>query len=87
VALAEAKLAEAEAVAALQPRSDDGVFAGRYQWQRVVSPYDDADGPARPGRHASDRRLLRLEVTVAWQDGPRRRQLALATLRLAPAAP
>ena len=86
LALAESKLAEAEAVAILRPGRSEGVFGGRYEWRLVVAPYqDEAAGPV--DRIAKSLRLYRIEATAAWHDGRSRRQISLATVRLAPAPP
>jgi general secretion pathway protein I len=86
LALAESKLAEAEAIATLRPGRSEGVFGGRYEWRLVVAPYqDEAAGPV--DRIAKSLRLYRIEATAAWNDGHNRRQISLATMRLAPAPP
>ena len=86
LAVAEDHMADAEATAILRPGDSTGVFAGRYRWRVVVAPYKDAGAePVDP--LAATVRLLRIEVTVAWADGSRRRRIALDTLRLGPPAP
>jgi len=91
LALAEEKLAGAEATANVRPGNSAGVYAGRFDWQISVAAYhDEAEGASpsalsTPG--AVSLRLYRIETVVAWRDGRRRRQLALSTLRLLPAQP
>ena len=86
LAVAQEKLAEPEAAAAMRPGHAEGVFAERFEWRRTVSPYDDEAAPS-PDPLATVLRLYRIEVAVAWRDGHRRRQVALSTLRLAPVPP
>lgn len=86
LAVAEEQMADAEATVVLRPGSSEGIFAGRYRWRTVITPYKDADaGPVDP--LASTLRLLRIEVAVAWSDGSSRRRIALETLRLGPPVP
>ena len=84
--LAESKIAAAGA--ALQPGSSSGEFAGNYRWQLQIAPYEDhREDSAAASDQVSALRLYRVEVTVAWRDKTRRRQLTLATLRLGSAPP
>ena len=87
--LAESKIAEAGAVAALRPGDSSGAVAGHFRWRLRVAPYEDRgeDSAATTPEPVSPLRLYRVEVTVAWQDRSRRRQLTLATLRLGSAPP
>jgi hypothetical protein len=78
--LAEGRIAEAGAAGPLRPGESQGAF-GRFQWRVTVARYDDKDVSL------PDFQLFRIEAQVAWSDGPRRRQFALATLRLAPETP
>ena len=95
LAVAEERLASAEAVATMRPGRSAGNYAGRFDWQVLVAPYDDSDrgtSPAAapsplPGPANPTMRLFRIEAAVAWRDGRRQRQLALSTLRLLPAPP
>ena len=95
LAVAEERLAAVEAVATMRPGRSSGVYAGRYDWQVSVAPYDDTDHGAAPaaapsplaGSAIPTMRLYRIEAAVAWRDGRRQRQLALSTLRLLPAPP
>ena len=84
LALAEERLATAEATAALQPGISNGQFAGRFAWQTVIAPYEDggseAAGQILPAKNVPP--LYRVAVSVAWHDGHRSRQLSLSTLRL-----
>lgn len=95
LAVAEERLASAEAAATMRPGRSSGVYAGRFDWQVSVTPYDDTDrGTAAAvapnplaGSATSTLRLFHIEAAVAWRDGRRQRQLALSTLRLLPALP
>ena len=93
LALAEEKLASAEAVATMRPGRNGGVYAGRFEWQVAVAPYADPDENAAAKNPLSDAlapgslRLYRIQSSVAWRDGRHRRQLALSTLRLLPVPP
>ena len=79
VAVAEETLATAGVTAPLKTGETRGLFAGRFAWRLAVAPYDDGAEPMPPGPFT----LYRLEVEVAWGDGPRRRQIALDSMRLA----
>src|SRR5947209_3839131 len=47
LALAEEKLAAAEAVASMRPGRSGGVYAGRFEWQVSVAAYEQGrDAPA-----------------------------------------
>jgi hypothetical protein len=65
------------------------VFAGRFHWLLTIALYDDPERQAGAGflQPEAGLRLYRISVAVEWRDGPRQRQLALATLRLAPPPP
>ncbi len=52
----------------------------RYRWQVSVTPYQ----PDEPLPEHPTLRLLRVSVTVTWEEGGRRRQYQVTTLRLAP---
>lgn len=86
LSLAEGKLAEAGIAAPLGESRSEGSFANRFDWQVTVAPYDD---PSEDRLAATNDgwRLYRVLVAVAWQDGRRRRELTLATLRLRPTPP
>ncbi|MBV9863383.1 MAG: prepilin-type N-terminal cleavage/methylation domain-containing protein [Alphaproteobacteria bacterium] len=89
LAVAQQRLEAAGVTEPLRTGNSEGVFAGRYQWRLAVAPYDDKDR-RRGGADDSDLpnlRLFRIEAIVAWRDGVRARQIALATLRLGPAPP
>jgi general secretion pathway protein I len=85
LALAEERLALAEAAEILRPGTSSGRFADRFDWQTTVAAYDDTPDPAP--RPAISLHLYRIAVSVAWRDGHRNRQLALSTLRLGPPPP
>ncbi|HWB47884.1 MAG TPA: prepilin-type N-terminal cleavage/methylation domain-containing protein [Stellaceae bacterium] len=82
LALAEEQLALA--AAAPRPGGASGTYA-RYAWRTTVTKYDDGDKAAELTRSLPV--LYRVEATVVWRDGRRSRQVALSTLRLAPATP
>jgi general secretion pathway protein I len=82
LALAREKIAAAGVTAPLHDGADQGVFADRFAWRLVVSRYDDAATPA-----SAAQRLYRIAATITWRDGGRGREVALATLRLAPDQP
>jgi len=84
LSLAESKIAEASAADTLAA-GEHGGTVGRYAWQLAISRYDDPQSARSDD--ASGWRLYRLAVTVAWRDGLRRRQVRLATLRLAAPPP
>lgn len=86
LALAEEKLAAAGVTEPLRPGRTDGVFAARFAWRLAVAAYDDPDAAAAAGP-AAPVRLYRIEARIAWRDGIREREVALDTLRLAPAPP
>lgn len=81
LALAEEQLAAAGVAEPLREGDRQGVFADRFAWHLAVAPDPDA-GAAPPSF-----KLYRLSATVAWRDGMRQREIALETLRLAPASP
>jgi general secretion pathway protein I len=85
LALAEERLALAEAAEILRPGTSSGHFADRFDWQTTIAPYDDT--PDQAPRPAISLRLYRIAVSIAWRDGHRSRQLALSTLRLGPPPP
>jgi prepilin-type N-terminal cleavage/methylation domain-containing protein len=90
LALAEEKLAGAEATAAIRPGRSGGTYDGRFDWRVSVARYDDAGTGAAftqtplPAPNAANLQLYRIEAGVAWSDGRHRRQLELSTLRLLP---
>jgi len=86
LAVAHDRLAAAEIPEALRPGRTAGNFAGRFDWQLAIAPFDDPDAAGKPEKSAG-LRLFRIEVTVGWRDGRRHRQLSLATLRLGPPPP
>jgi len=81
LAVAEEKLAGAGVTAPLRESRSEGSFADRFDWQLTVASYDDPAKDRLAGANAT-LRLYRVAISVAWQDGHRQRQLALATLRL-----
>jgi prepilin-type N-terminal cleavage/methylation domain-containing protein len=88
-ALADQKLAEAGITETLRPGSSAGVF-GRFRWRVTVAPFVDKESA---GEESADQdaapafRLYRVAAQIEWNDGPRRRQYELATVRLGPAPP
>src|SRR5438093_3450538 len=85
--LAEGKIAAAGASEPLHPGRSRGVFADRFRWEVTIAPYDDP--PDKPAASALAPppvalRLYRIAAAVTWREGLRRRQVALATLRLGP---
>jgi general secretion pathway protein I len=87
--VAEGEIAAAGVAEPLRPGSSKGSFAGRFEWLRQVTAYEDRREDARSDgdQPLSRLQLYRIEVTVGWSEGTRRRQLTLATLRLAPVPP
>lgn len=83
LALAQEKLAAAGLAAPLRPGATDGVFGGRYAWRVSVAHYHDKAEGNGDARRRPALRLYRVAVTVAWRQGPRKKTLRLATLRLA----
>jgi general secretion pathway protein I len=82
LALAREKIAAAGVTTPLRDGADQGVFADRFAWRLVVSRYDDTESRASASPH-----LYRIAATITWRDGLRGREVALATLRLAPDQP
>jgi general secretion pathway protein I len=78
-ALADQKLAEAGVAEALRPGVSTGGF-GRFTWRVTVAPFADKEEPP-------NLRLYRVAAEIAWNDGPRKRQYELSTLRLGPVPP
>lgn len=94
LALAEEKLAAAEAVSLVKTGRSGGDYGGRFEWQVAVSRYDDPGEKDLPAADAlasqpagGALQLYRIDAVVAWRDGRRRRELALSTVRLLPAPP
>lgn len=98
LALAQEKIAGAEASSSVRPGTIGGTYAGRFDWQVSVGPYEEkekdkdknrnADAAAPPDwPNAVTLALYRIQASVAWRDGRRHRQLVLSTLRLLPAPP
>ncbi len=86
--VAEEKLAAIGVTETLRPRQTQGIFAERFAWRLAVAPFDDKPASPAESSTAADSvalRLFRIDVSVAWREGLRARQVALTTLRLAPA--
>jgi general secretion pathway protein I len=77
--LADQKLAEAGATAALRPGTSTGAF-GRFRWRVTIASFADTEEPP-------DLRLYRVAASVEWTDGARQRAYELSTLRLGPVPP
>jgi general secretion pathway protein I len=84
--LAEEKIASVGAAQPLRAGTSGGDFAGDFHWQLTVIAYQgQPERDAAAAERADERwRLYRVEATVAWRDGGRRRHLTLATVRLGP---
>lgn len=86
--LAETKLAAAGADEPLRPGDRGGSFDNHFGWRLSIARYEDPGRPVSSDVETpSALRLYRIAVTVAWNDGAKRRQLTLSTLRLGPAPP
>jgi general secretion pathway protein I len=77
-ALAEERIAAADAADAPQEGETHGVFADRFAWHLTITR--DADTTEQPPAPYA---LYRMAVEVSWRDGLRQRRIALDTLRLA----
>jgi len=82
LALAEQKLNATGITEKLRIGHEEGGFDDRFRWQLTVGKFDDRE-TTRDGDVPL--RLFRVGITVRWRDGLRERQIALSTLRLAPA--
>ena len=87
LSLADAKLDGAGIGDALRAGKTDGIVDERFRWRLTVTPYEDRDKTGFASDPVPLMRLFRVEVTVSWYEGRRVRQIALATLRLAPVTP
>lgn len=77
-AVAEERIAAADAGDTLHEGETHGVFADRYAWRLAVAPVKDkTQQPPAPFL------LYRIEVEVSWREGVRQRRIALDTMRLA----
>lgn len=89
LSLAETQMAAAGITEPLAVQQKEGTFAERFHWRLTVALYDDPQkGPflsAAPAK--GPLRLYRVAVAVDWREGWRQREIALDTLRLAPAPP
>ena len=83
VALADQKLAEAGVAETLRPGSSAGAF-GRFRWRVTVAAFVDKDGADKGQDEPPTLRLYRVAAQIEWNDGTRRRQYELATVRLGP---
>lgn len=85
ILLAESRLAELGA----QPveGEKEGEFDDKYHWRSTAHPWPDDANTLGMGAQPLPVRLMEIEVRVAWGDagGGRSREIALSTLRLAPA--
>ncbi|WP_395790358.1 prepilin-type N-terminal cleavage/methylation domain-containing protein [Aquimonas sp.] len=66
----------------LQPGRTSGRLDGDYRWELDVSPYEadlQTDSPLTPGMLAVQ--LYRLELTLSWAVGSKRRDMKFSTLR------
>ncbi len=77
--LAQSTLARVGRDIALVDGVTDGRAGAGYSWRVETTPYGDT-------RSLPSGRLIghRVEVTIGWAEGRRRRQVQLTTLRLAP---
>ena len=89
LSIAESEIASAGVTQPLRSGSSTGGFAGRFEWHRRTTPYEDRQvGDLHDGAPPQARwQLYRIEVTVGWSEGFRQRHLTLATLRLGPVTP
>lgn len=87
-AFAEDLIAQTGITDRLQAGETHGSFAGRFEWARSITPYNDR--PSDTDRVLNSDTvppLYRVTVAVAWEDGRRRQRITLSTLRLGPAPP
>jgi general secretion pathway protein I len=76
--IAQSRLAELQAGAALTAGSLQGQADGRFSWAASVQPY----GPALTNRQGQAIPLYSLIVTVRWREGASQQQVTLNTLHL-----
>lgn len=77
LAVAENQMAVVLGVGNYRSGTEEGNYGDRYHWTIEIDPLLVNDRIVRTSYP------FRLTVQVDWQDGPRRRSLALSTLRLA----
>ncbi|MFQ5893125.1 MAG: prepilin-type N-terminal cleavage/methylation domain-containing protein [Nitrospinota bacterium] len=78
VILAKSKMDEVDLLEELADGDEEGRYPGGYRWRREVA---ETPGPHERPRERRTR-LYHIRVTVSWKDGPRRRRVALETLRI-----
>ena len=87
-AFAEDLIAQTGITGKLAPGATHGNFAGRFAWERTVAPFTDPAADAdRFLKTRTAPPLYRITVEVTWEDGRRRREIALSTLQLGPIPP
>lgn len=79
-ALAESMMTRVGTELPLRTGTQEGRFDGTFRWRRVIRPRDE-NLPAG-AQTAPPLTPYEVAVTVWWNDGSRRRQVALRTLRL-----
>jgi general secretion pathway protein I len=78
IILAKSKMGEVDLIKELEEGEEDGLYPGGFNWRREV-----VEVPVSRDEEALERRtrLYHIQVVVSWQNGQRRRQVALETLR------
>ncbi len=85
LSLAEDKLESAGVTEPLRVGQTEGQFDERFSWRVAVTNYRDKPPAGAAAAQSDVLGLFRIEVTVGWREGVRDRQIALSTVRLAPA--
>ncbi|HTY70378.1 MAG TPA: type II secretion system protein [Alphaproteobacteria bacterium] len=85
LALAEDKLESAGITEPLRVGQTEGQFDERFSWRVAVTNYRDKPPVGAVAAQSDALGLFRVQVTVGWREGVRDRQIALSTVRLAPA--
>jgi general secretion pathway protein I len=78
---AETLLAKTGVEVPLTPGEQQSDTSGRYRWRRIIRPYALPDLPAEIPLPVSAFEVI---VEIYWEEGGRRRSVALSSLRLNP---
>lgn len=78
VILAKSKMNEVDLLEELVEGEEEGEYTDGYRWSRKVVDTSQQRETLRERKT----RLFHIKVIVSWENGPRRRRVALETLRL-----